>query len=300
MKRSTLLTMLVMNAVWAGTYPATKALMGHAPFYLVTSFRYLTALLPLLIIAFWRHGPAISPRDLGRAFVIGICSFSLAPALMYQGVTLARASDAAILVSTEPLLTAIGAYFFLREGISRRTAVAMMFAFIGAAVLAEFWHDAGAVRPIGVGLILAALCAESVYSLLGKGMLERVPPLKITAYAVFGGSVVNMAMLSALGMWPAARGLTDGDWVLLFGYLALICVVFGYPLWYHALAQDRVANVAITVFVQPVVGIPLAWLTVGEQPTLPQLAGAAIIVGAVVAAFGGRGAPAGRPLISPD
>ena len=285
MKRSTFIILLAMNAIWAGTYPATKSIMAHAPFYLVTSLRYLLAALPLLAIAHVKYGLAMRAGDYARAVAIGVASFTVSPILLYQGVTLSRAADAAILVSIEPLLIAIGAYIFLRERITRRTALALMIAFGGALLLSKFWRGDSGLHPLGTALILGAMLAETTYSLIGKSLLARVPALKITAVAVASASVVNAVALTALGWWPAVANLTGVDWLTLVGFLALLCSAFGYTLWYVALAQDVTANVALTVFVQPVVGIPLAWAWVGERPDAPQLLGAAVILAAVSAAF---------------
>jgi drug/metabolite transporter (DMT)-like permease len=285
MKRSTLVILLLMNVIWAGTYPATKALMAHAPYYLVTSLRYIIAALPLLLIAQVKYGLKMSAGDFGRAVVIGVASFTLSPIALYQGVTFSRAADAAVLVSIEPLLIAVGAYIFLREHIARRTALALLAAFGGVLLLSEFWRAHSVVRPLGTALILLAIFFETTYSLVGKSLLKRVPPLKITAVAITSASVINVVALSALGYWPAAGRLTHVDWLVLVGFLALLCSAFGYTLWYVALAQDLAANVAITVFVQPVVGIPLAWAWVGETPTAPQLLGALVILAAVAAAL---------------
>ena len=86
MKKKTLIVLLLINVVWAGTYPATKYLMQDTPFFLVTSLRYLIALAPLLLLAWLRYGLAFTAGDLLRCAVIGIATFTLCPALMYYGV----------------------------------------------------------------------------------------------------------------------------------------------------------------------------------------------------------------------
>ena len=262
--------LVLMNVLWAGTYAGTKDLMQHAPYFLVTSTRYLVAVVPLLLITYARGGLGITLGDFGRCVVIGVSTFTLCPLLMYTGVSMGRSSDAAILTSAEPLLVSLGAYLYLREKVGRRTAVALLIAFGGAITLSEFWRTGGAINPLSVFLIAGGVFFEAIFSVLGKELLYRNPPLKIVTYALLSGSLVNGIALSFLGFWPKLGALTSVDWFVLVVYLSLICTVGGYTWWYIALREDTTSKVAITIFIQPVVGILVSWAWVGERPTWSQ------------------------------
>jgi len=292
MKRSTLLILLALNVMWAGSYSATKDLMQVAPFYLVTSMRYLAAALPLIVFSYFRSGLRMSANDFLRCSIMGVATFTLCPALMYKGVDLSRASDAAVLTSLEPLLASVGAYFYVRERISGRTAAAIGIAFLGALVLSEFWSRDGTINPVGTVLIFMAVCFEASYSVIGKEMLQRHSPLKIISVAIAVACLVNSAVLTYMGMWPAAANFQTGDWTLLIVYLALMCTVIGYTFWFVALKEDSVAKVAVTIFSQPVLGILIAWAWHSEIPTTFQVAGAAVILAGVAIAVTGRPDPA--------
>lgn len=296
MSRKTLLMLIAMNVLWAGTYSATKVLMGKAPFFVITTLRYACAALPMLFIASRQGGLRMGLRDFALCAVMGVATFSACPWLMYAGVELSRASDAAILTSTEPLLASLGAWIFLREHLDRRVAIGLVLAFGGAAVLSEFWRGEGAVNPVGTALIIGGVCFEAFYSVIGKSLLRREGPLKITAVALLAACVVNLSIVGARGQWVYARALGAADWLLLAGYLALICTVVGYTFWFVALREGAVANVAVTIFVQPVAGILVAWAWVHETPTATQIAGAAIVLVAVAVSVTAHRAP--DPVIS--
>lgn len=285
MNRRILYYLLLMNVVWAGSYAATKTLMAVAPFYLVTSLRYFVAAVPLLIAAWYFYGLKMPLRDLVRCAVIGVCTFTLTPLLMYSGVDLARSSDAAILTAAEPLLVTFGAYLYLRERISRRTTAALFLAFGGAILLSEFWSTTSAVNPLGTLLILGGVFFETSYSVIGKELLIRHAPLKVTAVTIACGCLVNLIGVSVMGYWPLVERLSVGNWLLLVGYLSLVCTLIGYTVWFVALRQHLAANVAITIFAQPVVGILVGWLFVSETPTAWQLIGTAVILLAVALAL---------------
>ena len=291
MRRRVVLLLVLMNVLWAGTYAATKVLMADAPFFLVTSVRYLLAGLPLVVLAGLRGGLGMPARDLARCALMGIATFTLTPLFMYGGVKIGRAADGAVLTAAEPLLISLGAFLYLRERIARRTVVALVLAFGGALLLSEFWTDARAVRPLGTLLILLGVFFEATYSVVGKELLARHPPLKLTAVSIAAGSLVNAISLTALGWWPRVAGLTAWDWGVLAGYLALVCTLLGYTLWFVVLREHVTANVAITIFTQPALGILIAWAWIGETPTASQIAGTAVILAAVAWAVLGRGGP---------
>jgi drug/metabolite transporter (DMT)-like permease len=272
---------LLFNVIWAGSYPATKLLMRHAPFFLVTSTRYLIAVLPLVLFTARRYGFRMSRGDFARCAALGVASFTVCPALMYAGVAVGRAADAAILTATEPLMISLGAYFYLREPLSRRTIAALLLAFVGALVLSEAWRAHGTIAPTAIALIAAGVAAEAGYSVLTKALLPRHAPIKILTVALLAGSAVNAVILGGLGWWPRLALLTLADWSVLVFFLALLCASVGFLTWNLALQHDSTANVAITIFVQPVVAIFLAWWWVDEVPAFYQGVGTLLIVAAL-------------------
>jgi drug/metabolite transporter (DMT)-like permease len=60
-------------------------------------------------------------------------------------------------------------------------------------------------------------------------------------------------------------------------YLAVGVSVLGYVLWYWALARGGIARVGLIQFLQPLVGVVLAWALLAE-PILPPVLGAALLI----------------------
>ena len=288
MNKKIFIILLLTNAAWAGTYAATKSLMGHAPYYLITSIRYIIAAIPLLLIAYHRTGLRMNAMDVFKCGLMGIATFTLSPVLMYAGVGLSRSSDAAIITAMEPLLVSLGAYIYLREKIGRKTAFALLIAFGGAMTLSEFWNTNGMINPLGTFLILFGVFFESLYSVIGKQVLARHPALKVSAVTIALGSAFNMVTITALGLWPQAKGLTLSDWLVLVLYLSLLCTALGYTIWFVALKNTSTANVTITIFTQPALGILISWIWVNETPTATTIIGALIIFIAVASVIIGN------------
>jgi drug/metabolite transporter (DMT)-like permease len=86
-----------------------------------------------------------------------------------------------------------------------------------------------------------------------------------------------MAADVARGGWPSA-GWQAWSAVL---YLASITTILGYIGWYWALARGGIARIGTIQFFQPVSGLILAALLLGERMTLPLLAASIVILAGV-------------------
>ncbi len=71
-------------------------------------------------------------------------------------------------------------------------------------------------------------------------------------------------------------------------YLAVAVTIVGYILWYWALGQGGIARVGLMQFLQPISGLLLAAVLLGEQLTLPlAIAAVLVLAGVFIAARAG-------------
>jgi drug/metabolite transporter (DMT)-like permease len=284
-----------MNLFWAGTYPTFKVLGRHLDSGSIATVRYTLA--AVILLAAWRWLPGRGPRgiDLWRAGLMGFLVFCVAPRLQIEGVHRSQAGDTSLLMALEPLITAVAAAVFLSERIAPRRWWGCLLGMIGVVLMSRMWHaDAAPLAGLAANLLfVSSFLAETAYSVMGKPLLARSGSLKLLAVAVAAGTVSNVATELALGHAPryAALGALPLQAWLLFGYLALICTIAGYALWYLVIRDTEVNVTALTVFVQPVAGLSLSVVWLGESLHAGQLWGSAAI--AVGLAIGLR---RGRPL----
>ncbi|MSU58781.1 MAG: DMT family transporter [Pedosphaera sp.] len=283
MKPAHLILLVVMNFFWAGSYSAFKALAPHLDPGGVATMRF--GLSAILLLAAWPWLPGKTPRgrDLALTALMGVIVFVLAPRLQVAGVQLGQAGDAAVLMGLEPLIGSLMAAVFLHEHIGPRRWVGFILGLAGVVLMAEVWrpdfHLPGLAANV---LIFASFFAESAYSVMGKPLIARAGLIKVLALALLAGTVVN-AGVDGGHTFAAARVLPLGAWLLLL-YLVLICTVAGCVLWFVVVREAEVNVVVLTVFLQPVVGVIIAVVMLGEKLHWGQLWGStAILVGLVIA-----------------
>jgi drug/metabolite transporter (DMT)-like permease len=286
--KSTFLILLIgMNLLWAGSYSIYKVLGAHLGSGSIATLRFGFAALGLLVVWPWLPGKGPRGRDLVRVFLIGLFVFCLAPRLQIEGVHRGQAGDTSLLIALDPLITSIAATIFLREQIAPRRWWGCTLGILGVFLLSQVWRED--VRPLH-GLLanllfISSFFCESVYSVVGKAALERVGALKLLGASLLAGTAVNVTidLLTGAPTFSALPGLTLQPWLLL-AYLVIVCTLLGYSLWYVVIRETEVNVTGMTVFVQPVAGLILSVMWVGEALHWGQFWGSlAIVVGLMIA-----------------
>ncbi len=276
MKIPHLVGLLVLNVCWAATMSANKVLGAYLHPGGITTLRFGVAALCLLALWPWLPGRAPRGRDFGMSVLIGLLVFVLGQRLQVWGNELGKAGDSAVLMALEPLLTTVAAALFLREHIGPRRVIGFGVGLVGVLLLNGAWradfHWTGLVPSL---IFVSSFLCETAYSILGKPLLERAGVTKVVAVALLGATAVNL-LIDGSKTLAAAQALPLRSWFLLV-YLALVCTVVGYSLWYVVIKEAPVNVVALTIFVQPVAGVAMAAAWLGEPLHWGQLWGSLAI-----------------------
>jgi drug/metabolite transporter (DMT)-like permease len=266
--------MLLMNVLWAASLSSYKALeeydfMGPG---VVVTLRFGVAAVCLLVC--WPLFPGRAPRggDLARTMIMGVVVFLAGQRLQVLGVRLGTAGVSSVLLAMEPLITAVAAGVFLREHIPRHRWVGLLLGMAGVVLLAGVWR--ADFRMVGVlpGLVfISSFVTEATYSVLGKPIIERAGVMKVVTLALAGATAGNL-LLDGPATAEAVRLMPARAWMLI-GYLAFFCTALGYSLWFFVIRRTPVNVTVLTIFVQPVAGVAIAHLWLGEPMHLGQLWG---------------------------
>ena len=269
--------MIALNAAWAATLIINKALENQLQPGGIVTLRFGLAALCLAVLWRWLPGQAPRGRDLALSVFIGLLVFVLGQRLQVLGVKLGTAGNSAVLMGLEPMLTTAAAAVFLREHIGPRRVAGLLVSLAGLAALNEVWRPEFRWTGLVPSLIfVSSFVCETAYSILGKPLLERSSPTKILAFALFGATLANL-LLDGSQTLRAATALHWGDWAML-AYMAVVCTVIGYAMWFEVIRTAPVNVVALTIFMQPVAGVALAAWYLHEPLHWGQLWGSLVIV----------------------
>ncbi|MGC8835163.1 MAG: DMT family transporter [Armatimonadota bacterium] len=296
------LSLLAANTLWGLSYVAAKDALESTPSIVLAFLRFAAASLILWpVFLLWEKHRAVGPRPTAGPAAVGACSFFLSYVLFYTGMRLTTASETAMLINLEAVLTALFARLFLREKLSRRQSFGIILALCGALLLVKpeaptrsfgvqsvdvglpkllnKAHQSTAVsRTVGNAFVTAGVAAESAATVFSRYLGQWYSPLELAAKAVSWGAV--FLLLPALLQWKGAGFSTQ--WITAvhlaeIAYLAVGCTVIAYLVWYRSIAKLGASASAASLYVQPVVGVASGVLLLGEQLRTSAVVGALLI-----------------------
>jgi len=290
--------LVLTNAIGGSTYPAaTVVLRGFAEKDAV--FLRL-ALASLMFAPFvWRARArlaALDARDWARLAAVGLLGYALPLALGLYGQHLSSATSASLLIGLEPVSIVALSCLFLGEALTGLKAASLAAGLVGATLIAfqglPRLGGAFSDRLAGDLLLAAQGVFWSLYSVIGKPVLERVDPMDSTAVTTciaFAG----VAAWATPGLSPATwRAAGPAPWLGLF-YLAAVGSFFGAWIWNYVLRRVEASRSANFIFLQPLVGVALGAGLLGDRVGGWTLFGGALVAAGMWAASRGAGPSAG-------
>ena len=206
---------------------------------------------------------------------------------MISGLADSRAVDNALIIAIEPLMTSLMAWVILKDRLRAVDWLGFSIALIGFSLLSGLTPERvmwGLDRHlVGNLLILVSLAGEALYSPLSKILMREARPILVFRSALFLGVAVLSALvflvLRAPGPQSLAWSAREVGALLWLGPLGTACTYF---FWTWALTRATIAQMAVTLFVQPLAGALFGYLILGETLSWVQGLGGVLIVLAVL------------------
>ncbi len=209
-----------------------------------------------------------------RIIVLGGIGIAFYQLLLGSGMTRVSAGAASVLIALSPAVTAALAARRLGEAIDRRMIVSLGLAFIGAVTVSLGAGDELRFEPMALVIFGAVLCT-SVYFVYQKPLLARIPSLDFTAASIIAGTLV----LIPFGLGLPAKILTASPAQMLsLLWLGVAPSFIGYLLWNLALSRAPAGKVALFLYAQPVISSAIAWVWLGQVPTILTVIGGLILI----------------------
>lgn len=296
MPMNVLVGLILCNMIWSAHPAMAKLVLADVSPAVTAWLRYSSAFLAYLIaipvLRKRREGPAfLKPqtfRDGILILTVGFMAFCLAPLLQMTGLQSSRATDNALIVAMEPLMTVALARIVIGERLSRAHYVAFGLALSGFALLSGIQSGVDfsghSSNFVGNLLMLAALIGEASYSVFSLKLLERYPPLGIFGSALGGGVGILTFSTFAIEGPRMFVELSHLSWKSICGliWLGPMGTAFAYFYWISVLREASVATIALTLFIQPVLGALWGYAFLDESLTQAQAIGAILIIAGVM------------------
>lgn len=273
--------------LWGANFNLSQPALAELHPLVAAAGRFVIAALVMLAVAvarrervpLLRHARAYLPLGL-----VGIAGFNV---FFFFGLQATSPVNGALIQATNPLVTALLAALFLGERPSRRQMLAFPVALAGVGVVLLGGGTTLALAP-GDGLIMAANLCWAGYNVMVRRMMPAESGVaNTTALMVVGATFLCLAAW-AMDAPVALPGPAAAGAVLTMGIFG---TVLSYLFYNAALARLGAGKTALFLNLVPIVAMVIAALT-GTPPTLLQMAGGLVTIGAVTVAM----LPSRRPV----
>jgi drug/metabolite transporter (DMT)-like permease len=258
--------------LWSFAFVAGKIGVTDCPPLILLVARFSLAGVVILGISALRgEASSLSWRDICAFAVIGIANNALFLGLGYTGLQTVSAGLGGLIISANPIFTAVLAALFLGETLTWRKFAGLLLGITGVGFIVwhrmsvgtDSWHGIlftlASLGSIVAGTILFKLLAPAGSLWIGNGVQNLVAgivllPIAFTLHDI-GEIVPSMRLLGA------------------FLFLTFGGSILAYLLWFHLLKVCGATAASAYHFLMPPLGMLFAWMVLGEHVELRDLAG---------------------------
>ncbi len=265
---------LLFIVLWASAFVTSKAIVNDSSPFAALSFRFGLVSLGFFIFCIFTNSKIIlSFNDFLKASLIGICFHGL-----YLGGVFYAISEnlsvgiTAIIVSLQPILTAIFAGPFLREVVTWKQWIGIMLGFIGTLLVIGL--DIGETIPI-IGLIasLIGLTAITSGTLLQRKIGGNIPLATSNLYQAFSAFIFLLIITT---LFEKSFINFSTNFILSIGWQVIFVSFGAFTILQYLINTGTASRTATLFFLVPPVSVVMAWLFLNEKMTIADISGLTI------------------------
>jgi DME family drug/metabolite transporter len=217
----------------------------------------------------------LKPKTLLHCVLLGTFGYALFSSCFFLALTGLSVSLTSLLLYTYPVMVSLGAWMLFQEKLGLYQRIALPLVCAGLAMLV--WGDLKVYSKISFLFGILSAIFYSVYILSSSRVLKSVNPLASTFYINLSAGL----LLSALHV----RDHTIATLPVAYPYVlgtAFIGTMLAMSLFLAGLQKLKSAEVSVLSTAEPVMGVLLAVIFLGERLSLVQWSGAALILAGMI------------------
>ncbi|AKR09676.1 DMT family transporter [Bacillus thuringiensis] len=266
--------------IWGTAFPAIRmGLESYTPEHL-TLLRLLIASFILLLFSFIYKLRLPHLKDIPAIFIFGALGFTIYHIALNYGEKTVNAGSASLIISVTPIVTAILASVFLNEKMKLNGWIGGVMSFAGIALISFSQGDAIQLNSGGLFILLAAI-SESLFFVFQTSYLKKYGFLPFTIYTILSSTVCMLIFLPGVYQKILAAPLEVNLSVI---YLGVFPTVLPYIALAYIISRAGASEATSSLYLTPITACFIAWIWLGEVPTLVSIIGGGItILGIVIA-----------------
>lgn len=287
---ATYIALTTVSLLWGTSFAAAKiGLRELAPLNLVILRFVLASCIFGAILLARRQKSALAAGDVPRFVGLGFLAITSYFYIQYTGLTFTTTINAALIIATSPVLTAVIGAALGWEKLTRPMLTGITVAFGGVALVITRGQPAALFASStlpGDLMLLANALVWAWITVYGKSILQKYRPFVAMGWIHIFGTLllVPFAVIpTPLVPQPLAAELAAVTWPTVVSalYLALLCSVYAYYMWYSGVERLGAVRTSTFTYFNPLFAAITGVLLLDESLAPQVMAGGSLIIAGV-------------------
>ncbi len=289
------LKLFSVAVIWGLGWPAGRVVANDILPFAASWLRYVIATVSFLIFM-QMSGQWMFPNrsEWRRLFMIGFISTVMYQAFFMFGMQYTAAGDVSLMITFNPLFTAILAVVFIGERMHLNLIIGLFMGITGVAIL--FYYSPNVDLPfservLGNMLIACAALSWACNTILMKRAMTSpanaatrpLNPLELTVWSSVAGLLILTPITVAEAMTQGVSVPSQSGWIGIV-FLALFSTVIAYVWFADGIVKIGASMSALYVYLVPQFGIIGGFVLLGEKLGVSLLFAFVLITGGVIIA----------------
>lgn len=276
------LSIIAVMFLWAICYPLITVGVEHAPHITFAAYRASIAgvfLLVLGLISKKTHPQGILQWIL--IVFIGIGATSIGFYGMFHASEFVSPGIATVITNFQPMLTAILAFWLLKEKINQVQTLAILLGFIGILIItSNNSQGESSISLVGFLYLIVAISGISISNILMKKLSGEIDALTAMGWQLTIGSLFLWAI--AVFSEPTSEVNWSKEFIFSLSILSLFGTSLAYWLWFRVLNEVSLMYANAYSFLVPAFGVSIGSFFFDESFSPKTIIGLMVIFTGIV------------------
>lgn len=214
-----------------------------------------------------------------QLFALGVIGIGIYNICLNFGEMSVSAGVASFTIGLGPVLVVFMSMLFFKEKLSSKAWLGLAISLIGISVM-SFSELLSSNFNTGILIVFLSTCAYAIYNLFQKPFLNRFHPIQVTAYIIWGGT-----LLLSLFSRQLIHDLHHAHWqsTLAAIYMGIFPASIAYASWGFVIKYISPARAVMFLYCSPIIATFLGVVLLNESPAIMSLIGGGIaLIGALL------------------
>jgi drug/metabolite transporter (DMT)-like permease len=256
------IALFIVNALYGAGHILAKGVM---PAFLSPTtfifFRILGATLLFWMVKVFLPKERIQRKDIGLFMLCALFGVTINQLFFFHGLSLSSSINSGIIMTTNPILVTIIAYFLLKDKITRTKVTGIVLGATGAILLSLAGNTGKGDSSLGDLFLFINALSYAIYLVIAKPLMQRYSPFTVITY-VFTFGLFYMLIYPPTYIEIVQidfSAITPNIWVKIT-YIVIGVTFFTYLLTMYGLKYFGPSIASAYIYTQPVLVMGFAFL----------------------------------------